>query len=159
MPARSVPSHLGTILRTLEQVQPAGSTSLGLAFGDLARRARRRGLVILLSDLVAPSAELSLGLSHFRHKKHEMITMHVIHPWELELPYRDTVLLRDPEGTDRAVVQPGSVRRSYLAELRRFLEERRQLCQSKGVDYVLVRTDTPFHRALGGYLEKRSRFS
>jgi uncharacterized protein (DUF58 family) len=157
LPARSVPSHLGNIVHILERVQPRGSTGLGMAFADLARRARRRGLVILLSDLIAPADELSLGLSHFRHKKHEMIVMHVVHPWEVQLPYKGAVLLRDPEGDAKTVVQPSVVRREYQRRLRDFWTQRRLLCQSKGADYVQVRTDTPFDRTLGGYLEKRSR--
>jgi uncharacterized protein (DUF58 family) len=159
LPARSIPSHLGILFGALEGLSASGGTSLGSAFRDLARRIRRRGLVILLSDLIVQAEQLALGLSHFLHKKHEVIVMHLVHPWEIDLPYRGTVLLRDPEGPQRTVAQPDAVRQHYRRNLHDYLEERRQLCQSKGADYVRITTDMPFDRALLGYLERRARFA
>jgi uncharacterized protein (DUF58 family) len=159
LPARSVPSHLGVLFGMLESLAPLGATSLGAAFQDLARRIRRRGLVILISDLIVPADQLALGLSHFLHKKHEVIVMHLVHPWEIDFPYRGTVLLRDPESPLKAVAQPETVRRTYQRNLQRYLEERREVCQSRRADYVRFTTDTPFDRALFSYLERRARFA
>jgi uncharacterized protein (DUF58 family) len=159
LPPRSIPSHLGILFGMLESLRASGGTGLGSAFQDLSRRMRRRGLVILLSDLIVQTDQLALGLSHFLHKKHEVIVMHLVHPWEIDLPYRGTVLLRDPEGPLKTVAQPDAVRQRYRRGLDRYLAERRQVCQSKGADYVRITTDTPFDRALLGYLERRARFT
>ncbi len=159
LPARSVPSHLGVLFDMLESLRASGGTGLGSAFRDLARRIRRRGLVILISDLIVHAEQLALGLSHFVHKKHEVIVMHLVHPWEIDLPYRGTVLLRDPESPLKTVAQPEVVRQRYQRSLDRYLEERREVCQSKGADYVRIRTDTPYDRAVLGYLERRARFA
>ncbi len=159
LPARSVPTHLGSIFGHLETMTASGGTGLGAAFRDLAGRIRRRGLVILISDLISPAEELALSLSHFVHKKHEVVVMHLLHPWELDLPYQGTVLLKDPEGPLRSVAQPSAVRRDYRRNLDAYLKERREVCQSRRADYVLLTTDTPFDRALLGYLERRGRLS
>jgi uncharacterized protein (DUF58 family) len=157
LPARSLFSHLGNVYDTLERATPGGGTGLGAAFADLAHRTKRRGLVILISDLIAPVEELSLGLGHFRHKKHELIVLHLIHPWEAALPYSGTVSLRDPEDGRRAIVQPAAVRPVYRRRLQGFLRERRLACLSKGADYALINTSTPYDQALLSYLTRRSR--
>ena len=157
LPARSLFSHLGNIYDILERVTPEGGTGLGATFADLAHRTRRRGLVILISDLVAPVEELSLGLGHFRHKKHELIVLHLVHPWEENLPYRGTVALRDPESGRRAIVHPAVAVPAYRRRLERYLRERRLACLSKGADYALINTSTPYDKALLGYLTRRSR--
>ena len=83
LPARAVRSHLDEVLKALGSAQPQGLTRLGPALHELAERIRRRGLVVLLSDLMDTPSEVLLGLQHFRHRRHEVVVFHILDPDEV----------------------------------------------------------------------------
>jgi uncharacterized protein (DUF58 family) len=90
LPPRAVRSHLDEILKALGSAAPQGRTRLGPVLHELAERIKRRGLIVLLSDLMDDPAQVLLGLQHFRHRNHEVVVFHVLDPDEVEFPYTDT---------------------------------------------------------------------
>src|SRR5206468_12258643 len=78
LPARAVRSHLDELLKALGGAAPQGRTRLGPALHELAERIKRRGLIILLSDLMDVPADVLLGLQHFRHRRHEVVVFHIL---------------------------------------------------------------------------------
>ena len=74
---------------------PQGRTRLGPALHELAERIKRRGLVVLCSDLMDKPEEVLSGLQHFRHRHHEVIVFHILDPDEIEFPYTDTATFVD----------------------------------------------------------------
>jgi uncharacterized protein (DUF58 family) len=157
VPARAVHSHLDVILRTLGQLEPQGRTRLGPALHELAERIKRRGLVILCSDLMDQPAEVLLGLQHFRHRHHEVVVFHILDPDEAEFPYTDTATFVDIESGDRLTTEPWEIARRYRARLEAWTEHYRRACRENRIDYVRLDTRTPFDQALLAYLEKRAR--
>jgi uncharacterized protein (DUF58 family) len=157
IPARAVRSHLDVLLKTLSRAEPQGRTRLGPALHELAERIRRRGLVVLCSDLMDKPADVLSGLQHFRHRHHEVVVFHILDPDEREFPYTDTSTFVDMETGERLTTEPWEIARRYREKLEAWTAHYRRACQEQRVDYVLLDTRTPFDRALLAYLEKRSR--
>jgi uncharacterized protein (DUF58 family) len=157
VPARAVRSHLDVVLRTLSEVEPQGRTRLGPALHELAERIKRRGLVVLCSDLMDRPADVLLGLQHFRHRHHEVVVFHILDPDEIDFPYTDTSTFVDVESGERITTEPWEIARRYRQRLADWSDRYRQACRENRIDYVRLDTRTPFDQALLAYLEKRTR--
>jgi uncharacterized protein (DUF58 family) len=157
VPARAVRSHLDVVLKTLGSLEPQGRTRLGPALHELAERIKRRGLVILCSDLMDDPEAVVLGLQHFRHRRHEVVVFHVLDPDEVEFPYTDTATFVDMESGERLTTEPWEIARRYRERLEAWSGRYERVCREQRIDYVRMDTRTPFDRALLTYLEKRAR--
>ena len=157
VPARAVRSHLDVILKTLGALEPQGRTRLGPVLHELAERVKRRGLVILCSDLMDRPEEVLKGLQHFRHRHHEVIVFHILDPDEIEFPYTDTATFVDLETGERLTTEPWEIARRYREKLEAWTGHYRRQCREQRIDYVPIDTRTPFDEALLKYLEKRVR--
>lgn len=157
VPARSVRSHLDVVLKALSAGEPGGRTRLGPALHGLAERIKRRGLIVLISDLMDRPSEVLSGLQHFRHRHHEVIVFHVLDPDEIEFPYADTATFVDLESGARLTTEPWEIARRYRAQLEAWRGHYARVCRERLIDVVPLDTRTPFDRALLAYLEKRTR--
>src|SRR6266545_7487166 len=157
VPARAVRSHLDVLLKTLGSAAAGGRTRLGPALHELAERIRRRGLVVLCSDLMDRPAEVLKGLQHFRHRHHEVVVFHILDPDEVDFPYTDTATFVDLETGERLTTEPWEIARRYRERLAAWSEQYQRNCRERRIDYVRLDTRTPFDRALLAYLEKRAR--
>lgn len=157
IPARSVRSHLDVLLKALGAGTPQGRTKLGPSLHELAERIKRRGLVVLLSDLMDKPEDVLSGLQHFRHRNHEVIVFHVLDPDEIEFPYSDTATFVDLESGERLTTEPWEIATRYRERLEAWRDRYRRACREQLVDYVPLDTRTPFDRALMAYLEKRAK--
>jgi uncharacterized protein (DUF58 family) len=157
LPARAVRSHLDEVLKTIGSLEPQGRTKLGPALHELAERIKRRGLVILLSDLMDHPSEVLLGLQHFRHRRHEVVVFHILDPDEIEFPYADTSTFVDMESGERLTTEPWEIAKRYRERLAAWSAQYARVCRENRIDYVRLDTRTPFDQALLAYLEKRAR--
>ncbi len=151
----SNPSHLKQLLYVMENVVPERKTQTGPIFHDLAERLKRRGLVVILSDLFDNVPSMMAGLKHFRHRRHEVVVFHVLDPAELEFPFRQVTKFRGLEQLPDVLTDPRSLRRAYLDEFGKFLQAVRKGCRAQRVDYVQLRTDQSLEVALSSYLASR----
>ncbi|MFH1568170.1 MAG: DUF58 domain-containing protein [Gemmatimonadota bacterium] len=161
VPPRSVQSHLRVLLAEMTRAEPEDDTRMAPAFHDLAERLSRRGLVIVLSDLLDDPAEVMTGLRHFRHRGHEVIVFHLLDPRERDLDFdrSDTrfVDLESPE--DVLTTQPWHVQAEYRRRMEELQQTYARRCADARIDYCLVDTATPFDLALSRYLVRRRRLS
>ena len=151
----SNPSHLKQLLYVMEQTQPERKTRTGPIFHDLAERLKKRGVVIILSDLFDDIPSMMAGLKHFRHRRHEVILFHVLDPAELDFPFRKITMFKGLEQMPDVVTDPRSLRKAYLEEFGKFLQAVRKGCRTQHVDYVEMRTDASMEVALSSYLASR----
>lgn len=145
------------LLRTLATLEPGRRTDAGTALRDIAGRLRRRGLVVLLSDLLVDPETTRLSLRFLRHRGHEVIVFHLLDPGERELPGVGDARFVDPETDEELPVSVADLRREYRDAVAHALEEWRRELVPQGIDYVLVQTDQPLVQALRAYLHKRER--
>ncbi len=104
--ASSNPSHLKQILHVMEGVSAERKTSIGPIFHDLAERLKKRGIVIVLSDLFDDVEVILTGLKHLRHRRHEVIAMHVLDPAEMDFPFERITLFRGLEQLPDVLAEP-----------------------------------------------------
>jgi uncharacterized protein (DUF58 family) len=157
IPPRSIPSHLRILLEELEGTEPGGEGDLAGVFHALAERVKRRGLVIIISDLFCDTTELLGALQHFRHRRHDLILFHVMAPDELTLPLTGWVEFRNLEAPDdRLRIDPGRLRSEYVTRVNEFISELKRGCGRMRADYVQLSTGTPFDYALARYLSARA---
>lgn len=157
IPHRSVRKQLFHILSNLESVQAGAKTSISPALHEIAERMKRRGLLIVISDLMDDPEQLLMGLKHFRHRRHEVIVFHVLDPREIDLDYRDEVEFEDLESGRKLRMEPAFMREQYTSDVQRWIQTLERGCRNHHIDYNLLRTDTPFDQALTAFLGKRRR--
>jgi uncharacterized protein (DUF58 family) len=151
------PSHLEQLLHVMEAAVPGKKTAAGPIFHELAARLTKRGVVIVLSDLFDDVESLAAGLKHFRHRRHDVVLLHVLDPAELEFPFRSPTEFKGLEDFPVKQVDPAVIRRAYLREINAYRQALEQACRREHIDYFLLRTDQPLDRALTQVLATRQR--
>lgn len=154
--AGSHPSHLKQICHVMDVSPPQGETNLGPILHELAERIRKRGLVVIVSDLFDDLPSLLLGLKHLRHRRHEVLVLQVIDPAEQDFPFVDPTLFKGLEQLPEQFTEPRSLRQAYQREFESFLQEIRRGCHDLHMDYALLRTDQPLDVALRTFLAGRT---
>lgn len=156
-PPRATKLYLQQILRELENVKTGNKTGTAQSLHEVAERIKRRGLVVILSDLLDDPARVATALKHFRHKGNEVIVMQVLDPTERSFAFGTDAVFRDLETKEEILAQPWHIQSAYRESFRAFLEFYKRECRENAIDYVLLDTTTPFDRALFEYLNKRKR--
>jgi uncharacterized protein (DUF58 family) len=157
LPPRSVNTYLSVILKELEKSKPRYKTNVSKTFHQLAERINRRGLVIVLSDLLDDPQKVMAGLKHFRHKKHEVIVFHILDPLERSFDFKNDSVFVDMETGEKMSTQPWHIRGDYRQLMNNFIETYKKQCRENSIDYVLMDTKEPFDKALLRYLLKRKK--
>jgi uncharacterized protein (DUF58 family) len=155
IPPRGAATHLRAIMSALENATPGQETELSGLFHELAKRIVRRGLVIVISDLLDEPSQVISALKHLRHQKHEVIVFHLLDPAELTFPYTGSVVFRDMETGQTLSTQADTLKADYLEKLNQFIQSYRRGCGASQIDYVQMDTATPFDYALSEYLSRR----
>ncbi len=152
--------NLGKIHHIMNRLAAFGSaerTSLGVAMGDLARIAKSRGIVVVLSDLFDDEDGFERGLQQLRFGGHEVIVFHVLDPDELEFPFKGRVEFLGLEGAPNLETSPADIRKSYLKEMEAMCKRMRTACERTGSHYILANTGQPLAETLSGYLVFRQK--
>jgi uncharacterized protein (DUF58 family) len=157
IPPRAHPTQFRRILDSLDGIEPGGETDVGAVLHEAAERTKRRGLIIVISDLIDNEESIASGLGHFRHNNHEVIVFHTMDPAELEFPYDRLTRFKDMEGAGRVVANPKSLRARYLSRINQFTDTVKRDCFERRISYELCDTSQPYDRFLAAYLDKRSR--
>ena len=151
----SSPAHLHQLIDVMRQAVGRRKSALGPVLHEISQRFRRRGIVVLLSDLLGDDDALLTGLKHLRHARHEVILLQLLDPAEIDFPFDRTTLFHGLELLPDVLVEPRGVRQAYLAELHKFLDRIQVGCRSLQIEYELLTTDQPFDEALRRVLTKR----
>ncbi len=157
MPPHATKSYLREILLQLEKVEGGNKTSTAESLHQIAERIKRRGLVIILSDLFDKPQEVMTALRHFRHKKNEVIVMQILDPMERSFAFGRDAVFKDLETKEELMTQPWHIQKAYQESMKEFLDTYKKACRENNIDYVLLDTSTPFDVALFEYLHKRGK--
>ncbi len=157
IPPKAKRDYLLQILHALENRGPGGETNVGRILEEIAGQIKRRGLVVLVSDLLDEPEKILKGLRLFRFKGNDVIVFHLLDPAELSLPFDGNILFEDLEELNlRVVADPRAIRKTYREVVEEFTSRMRQECHDNIIDYQLISTSTPLDRALASYLSWRS---
>jgi uncharacterized protein (DUF58 family) len=156
IPPRAKRDYLTQILHALENRGPGGETNVGKILDDIAGQIKRRGLIVLVSDLLDEPAEILKGLRQFRFKGNDVIVFHLMDPAELDLPFDGNILFEDLEAANLQVItDPRVIRTTYQQVVTEYIADMRKQCHDNAIDYQLISTATPLDQALASYLSWR----
>jgi len=154
---RATPTHLHRILTELDGAKTSERTDVGGALRKLTERIHRRGLVILLSDLMDDPERVLTALRYFRHKKHEVVVFHILDPKEVRFDFDRETRFEDLEEDDHITAQPWRIQAEYVREVGAWRDHYSKVCRENRIDYNFIDTTTSYDAALFAYLGKRSR--
>jgi len=154
-PSRSRATHLGSILQVLVNEKPSRKTDLDGILKQVANEKHQRGMVVLISDLLAPREGLFRGLRMLRRRGHDVMVFHVLDDEELDFNYAGTTKFEGMEEGGELVCDPRSLREGYLQAMHSFLDELRRTCAADMVDYQTVRTSEHLDAMLRHYINAR----
>jgi uncharacterized protein (DUF58 family) len=157
LPASARAGHLRSILLTLDRLQIGRETNVSKPLHQLADSLSKRGMVVLISDLLDDAEEVIRGLKHFQFRGTDVIVFHVLDPDELEFPFERPTRFEDLETEEEVMAVPSVVRSHYLQAMGDFIERYRRELGGAGIDYQLLDTRQPLELALMAYLSTRAR--
>ncbi len=155
IPPRTVLSHMHIILEELKTVGTQDRTNISEVFHELAQRIKRRGLIIIISDLFDNPTNVINALKHFRHKKHEVIVFQILDKNEIEFNFKESYKFVELESSKEVIVNASAIRKDYREYINEFINKYKRTCHENNIDYILINTDTPYDYALFSYLSKR----
>jgi uncharacterized protein (DUF58 family) len=158
LPARGSQRHLHALLGALEKVLPGGATSIGATLVREAEQWRRRGVVLLISDLYDEPSEVIDAATRVRRAGHDLIVFHLLAGEEKDLAVSGMVEFRDLETGATVIADAAAIRRDYRERLAAANKLYRDRLQGSGVTYVEMNTSEPLDRELATFLHfRRSR--
>ena len=157
LPASARAGHLRVVLLALERLKLGARTNVAKPLHDLAAAVRKRGLVVLVSDLLDDPQAVIDGVKHFRYRGTDVIVFHVIDPYELTFPFEQAARFRDVETADEVMAVPSAVRREYIERMQALIAHYKRELGLVGIDYCLLDTSQPLELGLMAYLMTRRR--
>ena len=158
IPPKAIHEYLFAILRELEERKPKGETRTGAVLQELAGSLSRRGLIIVISDLLDKPEEVLKGLRQLRSRGNDVIVFQLLDRDELEFPFKEATLFQDLEEDLNLLTDPYAVRSAYLKTIQALIESYRRSCASELIDYSLLDTSVGLDRAMTRYLSWREKF-
>lgn len=159
IPPRNRPGHLRRLMLLLEKTPEGQATAFGLPLQRISEMQQKRGMFILISDLLAPLEELEMRLGFLRARGNEVAVFQVLDPTELSLDFDTASLFEDLETGKKIVVDPASARADYQRHMQEHLAEVDGICQRLGIACHRVLTDEPMSKALHTFLSERLQAS
>jgi uncharacterized protein (DUF58 family) len=157
LPASARPGHLNAMLVMLDRLELGTHTNVSKPLHQLADSLSKRGMVVLISDLLDDPERVIRGLKHFRFRGTDVIVFHLLDPDELAFPFERATRFEDMETRDEVLAVPVVVRDHYLKAIGDLIDRYKQELGGCGIDYQLVTTDQPLELALLAYLSTRGR--
>jgi hypothetical protein len=140
----------------MEKVEPQPRTTVANILHEFAGRMKRRGMVMVFSDLLDNTDEFIKGINHLRFRGHNVTVFHILDPHEIEFPLNGVWRFEGLENDGELITQPARVRDAYLKELEVFIGKVRGACIKSQADYVLVNTAEPIESVISSYLLQRT---
>ena len=157
IPPKSTPSHLNTLLNVLDTPKPGNDTKIESVLHQMAERINKRGLVIIISDLLDEPKNVFKGLKHFRHRKQEVILFHILDRNELEFEFENRTKFVDMESGEEITTDPWHIKNDYKNLILDVQKYYRRNCRLNKIDYVPLYTDDSLDKGLSEYFNKRQR--
>ncbi len=156
IPPSSADRQLNLILHELKNLKEGNDSNFDEAARFAASLIKKRGLIMLFSDLLEQPEALEKTLKHFLRRGSELIIFHILSDEELQFPFKKFGFFKDMETDERILLQPSLFKEQYLKQMSSYLKNLKQLCLKLRVTYCFLQTTTPFDEALRAFLVSRS---
>ncbi len=155
VPQRTQRRHLSRIVQALESSEPREKTDLGAILARVAQARPKRGMIVILSDLLGDLEGLKAGLAALRRIGHDIVVLQVLDDDEIDFSFRGPVRFEGLEVDQKLDCNPRALRKGYLRAMETFLTQVRRTCTAADADYRLVRTSDPLDAVLMALLTRR----
>jgi uncharacterized protein (DUF58 family) len=155
IPSRTGRAHIRSLLVAFSQVEPGGRTAAAPALKRASELLKRRGLIMLFSDLYDDEDAVERELRRAVRMGHELAVFHILTPDEVTLRLTGDVEVEDLESRQTVLTRGSEVRGQYQTRFGEFLERWRARCATHGVDYTQALTDAPLDETLRPFLLRR----
>ncbi len=157
LPPKSTRGYLKQILMNLAEAKSSNKTNTAANLNSIAEKIKRRGLVIIVSDLFDDLDSILTALKHFRYQKNEVIVFQILDPMERSFSFGSDAVFKDLETEDEMTTQPYQIQKAYREAFNDFINKIKNECLNSNIDYNLIETSEPFDKALFNYIQKRSK--
>ena len=157
LPPRNRPGYLRRLMLALEACPEGSATNLGPPLQQIAEMLTKRGLIVLISDLLTSIDRLEPDLGYLCAGGHDVVVFNVLDPAELTFDFGSPALFQDIETGRNMYVDPSEAQTPYKRMLDKHLAKAKSVCQNLGIDYHLFATNRPFDLALFDFLQHRMR--
>jgi len=157
VPARSSIGHLNTVLHAIERLRAEERSSFRRPLVEVAERVRRRGIIVVVSDLYDDFEQVMIGLRNLAFRGNDVIVFHLLDPAELHFDFEKSAQFVDLETREEMHVIPDFLRQEYLKLIRSQITAFETECQKDRMDYALIDTSQPLDQALFAYLARRAQ--
>lgn len=157
LPPSARGGHLRSFLLTLDALRLGQATDVSKPLHQLAESVAKRGMVVLISDLLDEPERVVKGLKHFQFRGNDVVVFHILDPDEIEFPFERATRFEDLETGEEVVAVPAVVRGEYLRAVHALIDRYKRELGGAGIDYQLLSTAQPLELALMGYLSARGR--
>ncbi len=157
LPPKASKAYLQEILKNLSDAKASSRTNTASSLHTVAEKIKRRGLVIIVSDLFDDINSVLSALKHFRYKKNEVIVFQVLDPMERNFAFGSDAVFKDLETEDEITTQPYQIQKAYKEAMSEFVGRIKTECLNSNIDYNLIETSMPFDKALFSYIQKRAK--
>ncbi len=157
VPARGSIGHLNTVLHAIERLQATERSNFTPPLVEVASRLRRKGIVIVVSDLYDDAEKVMMGLRNLAFRGNDVIVFHVLDPAELLFDFDKSAQFIDMETREEMHVIPDFLRQEYLKLIRAQSAAYAMECEKDRMDYQLIDTSQPLDQALYTYLARREQ--
>ncbi len=157
IPPKNNKSHLNTILSIIENTKIGNDTNISKILHLGAEKIKKRGLVILISDLLDEPNKVIDSLKHFKYNNNEVLVFHTLDPKEISLDYNKRTIFEDLETNQTIETEPWQINQSYEKEIKDLIKYYKTECSINKIDYNLLITNQKLEWALSQFLNKRKR--
>jgi len=158
MPAKSRTTWLNECLLTLQNINCAGTTNIAETIYKFASRIKKRSLIVLVTDFLDNTEELTKALNCLKFNKHHCILFHIIDQEEIEFKYKNEIDFVDMETNEVLNVSPWLVQKEYKEKFEMFRVKQKEIIEKLGFEYCQIRTDTPIQNNLKLFLANRKKY-
>ena len=157
VPPRCRTSHLRQIMQVMIRNPPSGETNVSASLQAIVRNLKRRGLVVVISDLIDDPAQTLKSLRMIRAHGHDTIVFHIQDAAEINFPFDGATVFRDMETGEELEIDPSTVRKAYVQHFQETCEFYKKGLVEMGIDYEPINTREPYDTALSAYLQRRAK--
>jgi uncharacterized protein (DUF58 family) len=155
VPPRAAQTHIDALVRAMHVSKPQEKTDLEKIMRRVAESTPNKGLIVIVSDLLADREPFFRGLEMLKHRRHDVLVFHVLDDDEVTFPFAGTTRFEGMEELPNLLCDPRALRDGYLEALEEYLTEVRRGCSRRGIDYTLVRTGDYLDAVLSKFLNFR----
>ena len=157
IPPRYRAGHLRRLMVMLENTTSGESTDIASPLEQIAQTVSKRGLVVLVSDLLAPVEQFAKQFNYLRSRGHDSVVLRTLAPSEVDFNFDQATMFKDLETGREIYVDPQNAVAEYQRKFREHESEIQEMCDQLGIDLFQIRTDQPLETALFSLIQARAQ--